>query len=102
MLAFTVNEYKHEKHASNYGEFDSVQDGFFSRLLDQDFVLVLETNSTNCEDCESEILRNLSKLGENKIIKRNKVDLVYLNSTKTDFFKNCKIDIFLYVKLDCG
>lgn len=61
----------------------SKQDGFFSKLLDQDFVVVLSNTNKNQE----KILRDLENLENNSFIKENKVDLLFINNDKTEFFK---------------
>lgn len=70
---------------SKIAEWEEIvkQDGFFSRLLDQNFVLVLSSTENN----QKKILRDLDNLQNRDFVKENNVDLVFLDSNKTSFFK---------------
>lgn len=73
---------------AKWEEFNS-QDGFFHRLYNKNFVIVLFLkNNNSCENCENPILKSLKFFEEEKDIINNEIDLIYIDVDKVNFFKS--------------
>lgn len=68
-------------------EFKS-QNGFFPRLYNKTYVIVLFLNNKSCPECKDSILKKLKFFEKEEEIIKNNIDLIFIDTHKVEFFKN--------------
>ena len=75
------------------------QDGYFSRLLDHNFVLVAFLDSDICPECVLDIVEKMKFLEENRFAQENEIELLYADVSVVKKLKShysLKDDNYLY------